>query len=136
MVVLHWTQLNPFSGDHDTSLAALMTVTSTGSLGHMMVSLTLRAMMGLFILMVMLLLAGQPSFFIVAVNVWVFGVVMITDLQSLQLTPSSGVHSISSASEVIVTGTGAFAPVSYTHLRAHETVLDLVCRLLLEKKKI
>ena len=26
-----------------------------------------------------------------------------------------------------------FKPVSYTHLRAHETVLDLVCRLLLEK---
>ena len=36
-------------------------------------------------------------------------------------------------------GTGVIAgggvPVSYTHLRAHETVLDLVCRLLLEKKK-
>ncbi len=29
-------------------------------------------------------------------------------------------------------GTG---PVPYTHPRAHETVLDLVCRLLLEKKK-
>ena len=29
----------------------------------------------------------------------------------------------------------AAGPVSYTHLRAHETVLDLVCRLLLEKKK-
>ena len=29
----------------------------------------------------------------------------------------------------------SFTPVSYTHLRAHETVLDLVCRLLLEKKK-
>ena len=28
----------------------------------------------------------------------------------------------------------ADVPVSYTHLRAHETVLDLVCRLLLEKK--
>ena len=27
-----------------------------------------------------------------------------------------------------------FDAVSYTHLRAHETVLDLVCRLLLEKK--
>jgi len=27
-------------------------------------------------------------------------------------------------------------PVSYTHLRAHETLLDLVCRLLLAKKKI
>ena len=26
-------------------------------------------------------------------------------------------------------------PVSSTHLRAHETVLDLVCRLLLEKTK-
>src|SRR5659263_188038 len=37
--------------------------------------------------------------------------------------------------------TGAFhqvarpIPVSYTHLRAHETRHDLVCRLLLEKKK-
>src|SRR5659263_783536 len=29
----------------------------------------------------------------------------------------------------------ARAPVSYTHLRAHETRHDLVCRLLLEKKK-
>ena len=28
-----------------------------------------------------------------------------------------------------------YTPVSYTHLRAHETVLDLVCRLLFEKKK-
>ena len=28
-----------------------------------------------------------------------------------------------------------YEAVSYTHLRAHETVLDLVCRLLLEKKK-
>ena len=27
-------------------------------------------------------------------------------------------------------------PVSYTHLRAHETVLDLVCRLLLEKTTV
>ena len=31
---------------------------------------------------------------------------------------------------------GEAEPVSYTHLRAHETVLDLVCRLLLETKKI
>jgi len=28
-------------------------------------------------------------------------------------------------------GGGTCIPVSYTHLRAHETVLDLVCRLLL-----
>src|SRR5665648_537577 len=33
---------------------------------------------------------------------------------------------------VIITDAG---PVSYTHLRAHETRHDLVCRLLLEKKK-
>ena len=31
---------------------------------------------------------------------------------------------------------GEFIAVSYTHLRAHETRHDLVCRLLLEKKKI
>src|SRR5450756_1265152 len=30
---------------------------------------------------------------------------------------------------------GDVVPVSYTHLRAHETRHDLVCRLLLEKKK-
>jgi len=30
----------------------------------------------------------------------------------------------------------ALQPVSYTHLRAHETRHDLVCRLLLEKKKL
>ena len=34
---------------------------------------------------------------------------------------------------LLTTSPGA---VSYTHLRAHETVLDIVCRLLLEKKKI
>ena len=32
-------------------------------------------------------------------------------------------------------GLALLIPVSYTHLRAHETVLELVCRLLLEKKK-
>src|SRR5674476_1408720 len=30
---------------------------------------------------------------------------------------------------------GRITPVSYTHLRAHETGRNLVCRLLLEKKK-
>ena len=37
---------------------------------------------------------------------------------------------------VLVAGLGESGlAVSYTHLRAHETVLDLVCRLLLEKTK-
>src|SRR5665811_1268629 len=35
--------------------------------------------------------------------------------------------------EVPVVGRVVPGPVSYTHLRAHETVLDLVCRLLLEQ---
>ena len=40
---------------------------------------------------------------------------------------------VCSASGATCGGNGA---VSYTHLRAHETVLDLVCRLLLEKKNL
>src|SRR5665811_2558147 len=36
---------------------------------------------------------------------------------------------------ISIAANGSTTPVSYTHLRAHETVLDLVCRLLLEKKK-
>ena len=44
-------------------------------------------------------------------------------------------HSKLSAIEIIVLNSSALRAVSYTHLRAHETVLDLVCRLLLEKKK-
>ena len=43
---------------------------------------------------------------------------------------SQAVQSGSSSGNVI-----EIATVSYTHLRAHETVLDIVCRLLLEKNK-
>mgnify|MGYP003381409031 CR=1 FL=1 len=38
------------------------------------------------------------------------------------------------ADHVIVGHNVEFDPVSYTHLRAPETVLDIVCRLLLEKQ--
>ena len=38
------------------------------------------------------------------------------------------------AAETVSGTTPEDEPVSYTHLRAHETVLDLVCRLLLENK--
>ena len=44
----------------------------------------------------------------------------------------SGRHALCASSTR--TTPNASRPVSYTHLRAHETVLDLVCRLLLEKK--
>src|SRR5674536_266688 len=40
-----------------------------------------------------------------------------------------------SASQSRANYPGLSAPVSYTHLRAHETPEHLVCRLLLEKKK-
>ena len=43
------------------------------------------------------------------------------------------VHAVRELSAAL--GAELLEPVSYTHLRAHETVLDIVCRLLLEKKK-
>ena len=43
------------------------------------------------------------------------------------------IHRVLSLQRDLVETIARFDPVSYTHLRAHETVLDLVCRLLLEK---
>eukprot|EP00658_Telonema_sp_P-2_P069410 TRINITY_DN58631_c0_g1_i1.p1 TRINITY_DN58631_c0_g1~~TRINITY_DN58631_c0_g1_i1.p1 ORF type:complete len:231 (+),score=47.65 TRINITY_DN58631_c0_g1_i1:45-695(+) len=48
--------------------------------------------------------------------------------------PDGLVEMSSFVTETSRTGTGR-VPVSYTHLRAHETPEHLVCRLLLEKKK-
>src|SRR5450756_2997532 len=42
---------------------------------------------------------------------------------------------IGAAILLLIGGVLLFNAVSYTHLRAHETRHDLVCRLLLEKKK-
>ena len=50
--------------------------------------------------------------------------------RNLEAVRDSGVN-VPNARELVST----IWTVSYTHLRAHETVLDLVCRLLLEKKK-
>src|SRR5450756_3055707 len=46
-----------------------------------------------------------------------------------------GHHSEQSARSSPAYRSYTLTPVSYTHLRAHETRHDLVCRLLLEKKK-
>ena len=54
-----------------------------------------------------------------------------TDTDDDQSVPVHDSPYVSVPSFVLVANA---APVSYTHLRAHETVLDLVCRLLLEKK--
>ena len=51
-------------------------------------------------------------------------------LDSLGLPPSEG----KAEPEAVAKARADLQAVSYTHLRAHETVLDLVCRLLLEKK--
>ena len=58
----------------------------------------------------------------------------------LGVDPATVLNLINQAPSVAVAPQSAHKPpaddaVSYTHLRAHETVLDLVCRLLLEKKK-
>ena len=54
------------------------------------------------------------------------------DLRITDSTLRDGSHAMSHQfTEEQVRGV---VPVSYTHLRAHETVLDLVCRLLLENK--
>ena len=59
----------------------------------------------------------------------------LTDEQaSLPEVVVLGVQDIGLAHHLAI-GFPTLRPVSYTHLRAHETVLDLVCRLLLEKKK-
>ena len=69
------------------------------------------------------------------VRTWVFQAFKIPS-GSMEPNLLIGDHLIVNKMEFAPTATALErAPVSYTHLRAHETVLDLVCRLLLEKKK-
>src|SRR5665811_2524338 len=69
------------------------------------------------------------------------GVVLITRVGSICRSTTSLVttHLLTSrrlgSSNMMFIKVSSIMAVSYTHLRAHETVLDLVCRLLLEKKK-
>src|SRR5450759_1230417 len=67
----------------------------------------------------------------------VFGKKIINFLKKKQISES--VRDLGLQGEKQKTGTPTMGgiiiiPVSYTHLRAHETRHDLVCRLLLEKK--
>src|SRR5660397_184181 len=54
--------------------------------------------------------------------------------RSSPLLPEAGDGSGISHGDGGVQDSHIYAPVSYTHLRAHETKANLVCRLLLEKK--
>ena len=60
----------------------------------------------------------------------------INDLRLLGGPSFAGGHDPGSLGVVVlVSVVPGILPVSYTHLRAHETPEHLVCRLLLEKKK-
>ena len=52
----------------------------------------------------------------------------------LKVAPVKVEQSKAKVSDLQEMAINSIRTVSYTHLRAHETVLDLVCRLLLEKK--
>ena len=56
-------------------------------------------------------------------------------VKTVVLTDASRLHGIGFALVQVYKDRLALIPVSYTHLRAHETGRNLVCRLLLEKKK-
>eukprot|EP00658_Telonema_sp_P-2_P040352 TRINITY_DN28864_c0_g1_i3.p1 TRINITY_DN28864_c0_g1~~TRINITY_DN28864_c0_g1_i3.p1 ORF type:complete len:103 (-),score=16.01 TRINITY_DN28864_c0_g1_i3:46-354(-) len=58
----------------------------------------------------------------------------VRNLAAFSQTAAFGNGSDTSFEMAGVSG-GSSRPVSYTHLRAHETPEHLVCRLLLEKKK-
>ena len=60
---------------------------------------------------------------------------MIKSKKKLKVLAADFLNSLPLTIEVKEDDYFDFESVSYTHLRAHETVLDLVCRLLLEKKK-
>src|SRR5678816_3754515 len=58
------------------------------------------------------------------------------EAEALELVRHDYAHVLAEAVQNLFPGTQiTFGPVSYTHLRAHETPEHLVCRLLLEKKK-
>ena len=115
--------------------SAVLAMTS-GQLVHsaLWLAVTLGAVAGCFVLM--------TAEFVAWVQVLVYvGSIVVLVIFALMMTrqPAAGPSAEVTANRWTAAVLGVVAPsppaVSYTHLRAHETVLDLVCRLLLEKKK-
>src|SRR5664280_2233688 len=77
--------------------------------------------------------ASASEIFAVAIQDWDRGVIIGRRTFGKGLV-QNGFY-LTDGSMIRLTIARYYTPVSYTHLRAHETVLDLVCRLLLEKKK-
>ena len=80
----------------------------------------------------------SPAHYWTVDGLWPEGTALHARLTYSALSPASVDHDFLGTDEtglLVAYRADASMPVSYTHLRAHETVLDLVCRLLLEKKK-
>ncbi len=87
---------------------------------------------GYLLLMVIGWLYGQEAMGVYTVGLSILSIVGIFGRFGVDMAMSRFVAQYSAANRWdLVQHTYT---VSYTHLRAHETVLDLVCRLLLEKK--
>ena len=85
---------------------------------------------------------GDTGEALIGVSILVKGASMgtVTDVDGkFSLSVATGdvleISYIGYKSQSIVVGNQSVLAVSYTHLRAHETGRNLVCRLLLEKKK-
>ena len=72
------------------------------------------------------------------IHLWTLSLALPSVWNDAVLTPSGDLFVVGSTLPGDATNKsimGLVSPVSYTHLRAHETPEHLVCRLLLEKKK-
>ena len=75
---------------------------------------------------------------------FIFDIIMYCEISDNYVAIDSNLYSLSLTSCIVKNNKitkfcksrATAVTVSYTHLRAHETSLHLVCRLLLEKKKI
>ena len=86
-----------------------------------------------------MLLATLVSFLYedgVTFKMFLAGLVTIIAGSLLMLTTRDHKKEIKKREGYIVVTFGWILSVSYTHLRAHETLMNLVCRLLLEKSAV
>src|SRR5664280_2624436 len=82
---------------------------------------------GIFNLSVNIFFISEAIFFVGEINVEIYSAPTIPIASPICRTEQSFIKS-----RALFSVSNGTSTVSYTHLRAHETVLDLVCRLLLE----
>ena len=84
---------------------------------------------------IIVLISALPGLLYFLLKMLLTGKYRRSFLQKLGLRQSHFLENIGPGPRLWMHAVSVGEAVSYTHLRAHETVLDLVCRLLLEKKK-